>query len=266
MAKDDVIELNTTSNQFAINPFTDFFTIEDANYADSLSDLIISDNTQIVVNEKTEFDTELEQLEPIAYGSNGPLYEKKLFEIIDSNFPVFKNRKWYGAAATGKRISDIAFTVDIIDNNTKKKILIVLECKAGNAIRAFDERKEIDDVQRLLVTYPDKNFDGIWYWVVNGNSLPSSNNHGGYRHNDYSMTLLEKLNQIQFTVSEYSRRPTIVTAFSFSAISEYLKYIFIKTQNQTEITPFIVPHFWKWSKKFMNLQYVMIHRELNMGA
>lgn len=262
----DKVILFSKENQLAINPYTEFFNIEDADYVNNIKYIKLEDNSQIVLTETTQFDDSLKNLESIAYGSNGPLYEASLFKIINDNFDMFKNKKWYGAAATGKRISDIAFTVDIYDNTSRKKILVIIECKAGNAIRSFDERKEIDDVEGLLKIYPEKHIDGIWYWVVNGNSLPNYDEHGGYRVNAYSKNLLQKLNDIQFEVSEFSRMPTIITAFSYNAICEYLRYIYINANGKDVITPYIVPHFWRWSKKFMNLQYVMIHKELNIGV
>ena len=42
--------------------------------------------------------------------------------------------------------------------------------------------------------------------------------------------------------------------------------VYVNANGQDVITPYIVPHFWRWSKKFMNLQYVMIHKELNIGV
>ncbi len=262
----DKMILSSKKNQLAINPYTEFFDIEDADYVNNIKYVKLENSSQIVSTKKTEFDDSLKNMEAIAYGSNGPLYEESLFKIINNNFSMFKNKKWYGAATTGKRISDIAFTVDVYDNTSRRKILVIVECKAGNAIKSFDERKEKDDIKGLLKIYPEKNIDGIWYWVINGNSLPNYDEHGGYRINAYSKNLLQKLNDIQFEISEFSRMPTIVTAFSYNAICEYLRYVYVNANGQDVITPYIVPHFWRWSKKFMNLQYVMIHKELNIGV
>lgn len=261
----NTLRLNTRANQLAINPYTDFFTIDDANYAAAVEDITIENDSDIITTEVIPFEHDLENLQEIAYGSDGVLYENALFKIINNNFPIFTNKVHYGAAATGQRVSDIAFIAKIFDKNKEKKILIIIECKAGGAIRNFDERKEIDDVKNLLKKFSETELDGVWYWVVNGNALPSTD-HGGYRDNEYSKNLLQKLNDIQFEVGEFSRMPTIVTAFSFVALRDYLKYLFVKTKDKDIITPFIIPHFWRWSKKFMNLQYVMIHKELNMGV
>ena len=263
---DKQVTINTRLNQLAINPYTDFFTIDDANYVANIEDLTIENDSKIITTETIPFEQDLDDLQNIAYGSDGTLYENALFDIINENFSIFTNKIHYGAEAIGQRVSDIAFTAKIFDKNEEKKILIIIECKAGNAIKSFDERKEIDDVKNLLKKFSDINFDGVWYWVANGNSLPSYEEHGGYRANEYSKNLLQKLNDIQFEVSEFSRMPTIITAFSYTALKDYLKYIFVKTKNKDIITPFIVPHFWRWSKKFMNLQYVMIHKELNIGV
>ena len=117
----DKVILFSKENQLAINPYTEFFNIEDADYVNNIKYIKLEDNSQIVLTETTQFDDSLKNLESIAYGSNGPLYEASLFKIINDNFDMFKNKKWYGAAATGKRISDIAFTVDIYDNTSRKK-------------------------------------------------------------------------------------------------------------------------------------------------
>ena len=152
--------------------------------------------------------------------------------------------------------------------NVTKNIVIIVECKAGRAIRSFDERKEIDDVTNTL-SRTNERIDGVWYWVVDGDSLPSVDEHGGYRSNSLSKSFIEKLNDIQFSVSEYMRVPTIVTAFSFEAIKNYISYLYdkvgVKNNNIISLNKVNVPHFWRWSKKFMNLQYVMVHKELRLG-
>ena len=71
----------------------------------------------------------------------------------------------------------------------------------------------------------------------------------------------------EFDISEESRLPSIVTAFSIDALVTYLAYLYQHTRTfnkEDKITETTVPHFWRWSKKFMNVQYVTIHKQMNL--
>lgn len=249
-------------SQYALNPFTDFMTYEDACYVAD-SKYIQLRNEQIVIDDQI-LKTELEALKQSALSSDGAAYEYSLYAFLSKHIRCFSNLKHYGTSYTGKRVSDIAGTVEIYNNGTKKNILIIMECKAAKAIRAFDERKERDDIINLLKLYKQNNisYDGIWYWVTDSNSLPDSDIHGGYRKNDMSKEFVEKLNSLQFDISEESRLPSIVTAFSIDALIVYLLYLYQHIICGQIITETTVPHFWRWSKKFMNVQYVTIHKKI----
>lgn len=263
------VQLADFVNQYSINPFTEFFEIDDCNYVDGRFNMSFSSEEMIIKRRNEIIENELDVLKPIALGSNGQLYEESLYKLIKSHFPVF-NTIWYGANSTGKRLSDIVIRTKIRDDHGVKNILIIVECKAGNAIRSFDERKEKDDIQNTLQKEKELGtaIDGVWYWVVDSDALPSVDEHGGYRSNAESRSFVEKLNAIQFDVSEIMRVPTIVTVFSFEAIRSYIQYLNDKIGmlGDTAISKVDIPHFWRWSKKFMNLQYVMVHKELRLNA
>lgn len=266
---DSTAELEDFVNQFSINPYTEFFDIDDCNYVQNIRQYLYESDEMIIKSRNSEFENEMNLLKPIALGSDGNLYEKALYTIMKSHLP-FKTI-WYGSNYAAKRLSDIVSRVKIVDENgVKKSILIIIECKAGNAIKSFDERKEIPDIVNTLQKEKDRGtpIDGVWYWVVDSNSLPNSDEHGGYRSNNESKSFAEKLNDIQFSVSELTRAPTIVTAFSFEAIRNYLAYLVDKigSLEDTAISKLDAPHFWRWSKKFMNLQYVMVHKELRLNV
>ncbi len=265
----DNVGLAPLKQQFSINPYTEFFEIDDCNYVDGRFNMTFSSDEMIVRRRNEIIESELDTLKPIALGSNGQLYEESLYKLIKTHFAVF-NTTWYGANSTGKRLSDIVIRTKIRDDHGVKNILIIVECKAGNAIRAFDERKEKDDIQNTLQKEKElgTSIDGVWYWVVDSDALPSVDEHGGYRSNAESRSFVEKLNAIQFDVSEYMRVPTIVTAFSFEAIRTYISYLNDKIGGlgDTAISKVDIPHFWRWSKKFMNLQYVMVHKELRLNV
>lgn len=263
----DIIKLSTFENQFAINPYTDFFDIDDANYVRSIKEVTITDEQFVLEFKNNIINSSLNDLKPIALGSNGEKYEEMLYHLLSTEFNYF-DIEWLGSSAIGKRLSDMVMKVKIFDGYKYKEIAIVIECKAGKAIRAFDERKEIDDVLNTLQR-EKSDIDGVWYWVVNGDSLPQIDEHGGYRSNLLSKNFMQKLHDIHFSVSEYMRVPTIVTAFSFDAFANYLKYLHplletLKSKNISEINNRDIPHFWVWSKKFMSLQYVMVHKELRL--
>lgn len=256
------IYINDLSSQFAINPYTDFFDINDANYVEGLNQLTINKNNLVLRENVNEIKSELESIKPIALGSDGELYEKVFYSLLKDNFKFF-NVQWLGANSVGKRLSDIIIKLKINDGLKVNEIAIIIECKAGKSIKSFDERKEIDDILNTFKKEGSK-VDGIWYWIVNGDSIPNMNSHGGYRVNDYSKSFIEKLSDIQFNLSEYMRVPTIVTAFSYEAIKNYLCYLYELTSefDNEVVNKLDIPHFWRWSKKFMNLQYVMIHKEM----
>ena len=261
---ENTLHICNVSCQISINPYSDFFDIEDGNYISDLSEMYLLDTNEHLIIKDTTFENAVENIREFALGSKGQEYEEKLYSLISDNFPDF-TVKWYGANATGQRLSDIAILTKIFNGTDYQNIVIIIECKAGNAIKSYDERKEIDDViNTLMKLSKSERIDGVWYWIVNGNSLPSVDSHGGYRTNALSKNLLEKLNDIHFSISETMRVPTIITGFSFDAIKSYLCYLHEKISNTQSINRVTVPHFWRWSKKFMNMQYVMVHKELRM--
>ena len=266
-SNEEEVSIANFEKQISINPFTEFFEIDDCNYVEGGLLQTFSSGEIVVKRKNVAMEHDLDSLKSIALGSNGTLYEESMFKLIQTHLPIF-NTVWYGANSVGKRLSDIVVRTKIRDDHGTKNILIIIECKAGNAIRSFDERKEKDDIQNTLIREKQLGtpIDGVWYWVVDSNSLPNVDSHGGYRSNQESRSFVEKLNAIQFDVSEYMRVPTIVTAFSYEAIRTYMAYLNEKIGNlsSTPISKVDVPHFWRWSKQFMNLQYVMVHKELRL--
>jgi hypothetical protein len=265
--QNNIIQLNSIENQYFINPYSDFMSIDDAEYVDSFNEIILNETSQSIIVEYDVLAQEILELKNAALSSNGADYEQKLFGFIDNRLSIFTNKNWYGTATTGQRLSDIACIANVYTNSETRKILIIIECKASNAIRSFDERKERDDIINTLKKYKDENFDGVWYWIADSRALPDFDIHGGYRNSSNNYSLIEKLNILQFDISEETRRPSIVTAFSIDALIVYLKYLYQNTKNLTstdKITESTVPHFWRWSKKFMNVQYITIHKDLTL--
>lgn len=258
------IFIHPVNKQFAINPYTDFYTCSDSNFVNNIDFTRTNLEGIRVENTYQEFDNDISLIEPIAKGSNGAKYEEAIYNLLQKHFPVF-NAKWYGQSSAGQRLSDIYITTNILDDeNQPQKIAIIIECKAGNAIRAIDERKEADDIKRTLSKNNGDKVSGVWYWIVDSDSLPSVNSHGGYRSNDNSYSFIEKLNYLQYTILANKRVPSLVTAFSFDAIKGYLTYLYAQLNENgpiEEINRINAPHFWVWSKKFMHLQYVQVYKE-----
>lgn len=259
-------ELNTYEHQISINPYTEFFDIKDCDYVANIGEIRLYDGSFVANEEDVIFKQKIENIRQYALGSDGTAYENNLYLLLRDYFELF-NVNWYGANSIGQRLSDITLMAKIQNEDRIQNIVIIIECKAGNAIKAYDERKEKADVINTLTKLKqnENQIDGVWYWVVNGDSLPSIDSHGGYRRNEYSKSFVEKLNEIQFSVSEMMRVPTIVTGFSFDSIKNYLCYLHSKTGGNDIINQIDVPHFWKWSRKFFNLQYVTVHKDLRLS-
>jgi len=260
------IKVSGIENQYAINPYSEFFTIREAEYVDGNVAMKLHNSTeqlQQVVD--SSLCNDLETLKAAALSSDGTLYEKTLYGFLKNHLNVFTTLNWYGQATTGQRLSDLAGIIPIYENGEERKILIVMECKAGNAIASFNERKEREDIVNTMKKFNDTSYDGIWYWVADSNALPEYSEHGGYRSNELSKSLPDKLNILQYEMTMQSRRPSLVTAFSIDALVTYLNYLSNATkgiQPGDNITESKVSHFWNWSKKFYNCQYVTIHKKL----
>ena len=261
------VKVSSFDKQYALNPYTDFMSYSDARYVAEHNEMRLKDE-RIVIRDNS-LQSEFETLRSSALGSNGTAYEENLYSFLCKNIHIFQpdTLHHFGAASTGKRLSDIAGIVPIYNNGSKKHILVIMECKAGNAIRSFDERKERDDIINTIKLY--EKYDGVWYWVVDSDSIPDTDVHGGYRNNQLSKSFGEKLNDLQYEISEETRLPAIATAFSIDALTVYLSYLhqntkMIDIKNGDSISETLVPHFWRWSKKFMNLQYVTIHKNMTL--
>lgn len=266
---DKKIVLNTFFEQFSINPYTDFSTIDEANYVEGINNMELSAGQLEVKTKDTKIEDEIESIRSTALNDNkvaktGAKYEELIYNFIKKNYRLF-DVQWYGGNTTGQRLSDIVIRTKVNDNNKIRNIVIVIECKAGRAIKAFDERKEIDDISNTL--QKEKDVDGVWYWILDGNSLPSVDEHGGYRENALSKSFGAKLLAIQFAINQTIGKPTLITAFSFDAIKIYLTYLHERVNCITidNINKVNVPHFWSWSKKFMNMQFIHVYDKLTLG-
>ncbi|AIR82026.1 hypothetical protein DP17_1373 [Staphylococcus epidermidis] len=189
----------------------------------------------------------------IAKSSDGTAYEEFIHEQLIKAFKSFKVEK-LGSHHTGQRVSDSIVSCTTYHHKMKSNIKIIIECKAGKAIKSFDERKEIDNINNTLKLYDINDYDGVWYIITDSNQIPSQK-HGGYRNNNASYSFEEKLLEIQFDIQMATGKPTIVTAFSYEMFMKFLSEV-----NDIDgiITSHSAKHFWVWSKRFVNKSYISV--------
>ncbi len=191
----------------------------------------------------------------ISLGSDGIAYEEFLYNCLKNKFGE-RNVKWYGSHTSGQRVSDIVCDVTIKDvDGIDSQLKIIVESKAGASIRAFDERKEIDDIVRTLGIENATESSGIWYMVVDSDKLPSVNEHGGFRRSSNQKSFKDKLIQIHTSILSQIWKPTLVTAFSYE---EFMRFLHQIDYSNKCITRVLVPDFWVWSDNFIQDSYVSI--------
>ena len=191
----------------------------------------------------------------ISEGSNGTDYEKFLWNLLKNKFGK-QNVVWYGSQTTGQRLSDITCDVKILDiNGTPATIKLIIESKAGAAIKAFDERKEIVDIENTIKLCNIKKYDGIWYIIVDSNKIPSANGHGGFRASANQKSFKNKLLTIHSTLLSQLWKPTLVTAFSYN---KFMKFLYQIDYERNCVCRMQTPDFWTWSDSFIRDSYVTI--------
>lgn len=189
----------------------------------------------------------------ISIASDGTAYEEFIYEQVCKAFTNFEVRK-LGSHYTGQRVSDIEIDCQVYYQNVISNIKIIIECKAGKAIKSLDERKEKDNIDNTLKSTNINSYDGVWYILVANDNIPKKQ-HGGYRSNNNSLSFEEKLLALQFHTQMSVGKPSIVTAFSFEMFMNFLSEI---KDNNGIITNQTTKDFWVWSKRFVNMSYVSI--------
>jgi len=247
------IILNSIEHQYAINSSTDFSDIYDSNFVEGVP--IRPHQQEVVrVEQSTALDEIIRKLTEASLNSDGEAYETELYEAISSLIGREYTFQLGNVGSRAQRLSDVAWKVPILFDDERKKLLVVFESKAGNAINAFDERKEKDDLKRTIGQFSSEIPDiaGIWYIVVDGARLPE-NRHGGFRGGQ-SLSFEEKLHSIQSSVLSVVNKPVLVSAMNIYSFTEYYKYLYqITRQFGNTFTSFndtIVQNFWIWGNLF----------------
>lgn len=254
--KGDAIALRDLDYQYAINSSADFSDIYDSNFVEGVP---IKPHAQEVirVEESPFLKGMVDRLKQAALASDGEKYEEELHEAIKNLIDSQDKKYTYQLGAHGaraQRVSDTVWKVPIIFDDELKKLLVVFESKAGNAINSFDERKEKDDLKRTIGQFADELTDiaGIWYIIVDGRRIPEGG-HGGFRGGQ-TLSFEEKLQDIQYSVLSVVNKPVLVSAMNVYSFIEYYKYLFqITRQFGTTFTAFndtVIQNFWIWGSLF----------------
>lgn len=252
--KEDLKELgliDDTKPLCDFNPDTDLMSRE-------LVELFFNEPVSIPenqVSERVEVTTEYREGKEISSSSDGSAYEKFLYHMLKNKFGE-KSVKWYGSHTTAQRLSDIVCDVTVKDiDGTDNSIKIIVEAKAGAAISAFDERKEIDDIANTLGQENTDKCNGIWYIVVDSDKIPLVNQHGGFRRGANQKSFKDKLIFIHQSILSQMWKPTLVTAFSYD---EFMKFLYKINYEKGFVTRMRTPNFWMWSKNFIQDSYVSV--------
>ena len=252
ITENDIL-LNGLENQFSINSSVDFSDIYDSSFVEGAP---IKPKTQTIikVEKSTLLDEIISNLTKAALGSDGEKYENELYNALTHLIGKEYVFQMGNVGTRAQRLSDTVWKVPIIFDDQEKKLLIVFEAKAGNAISSFDERKEKDDLKRTIAHFSDELIDvaGIWYVVVDSRQLPT-NAHGGSRGGQ-SLSFEEKLHDIQNSILMTVNKPVIVSAMNIYSFTEYYKYLFQITREFgntfTAFNDVVVQNFWIWGSLF----------------
>lgn len=251
--RENVIVLRNLDYQYSINSSADFSDIYDSNFVEGVP---IRPHAQEVirVEKSTLLDDIVDKLTQAALGSDGDKYENELYDAIKNLIGKKYVHQLGSIGARAQRLSDMVWKVPIIFDDEEKKLLVIFEAKAGNAINGFDERKEKDDLKRTIHYFAEELTDisGIWYVIVDGRRIPESR-HGGFRGGQ-NLSFEEKIQDIQNTVLSIVNKPVLVSAMNIYSFVEYYKYLFQITRKFGIIfnafNDAVVQNFWIWGSLF----------------
>lgn len=258
------IELNPLSHQYAVNPTTDFAGLSEVEFVTTgVGSVHPGHKVSAVVTPPKKL---IEEIRARALASDGDAYE----DIIADSLEELKVGKVVrlGHKMRAKRVTDTVWEVPVIDSITSsdKKLLVLIDAKAGGAIKALDERALIDDLKRTLEMYRARMEEvlGVWVWVVDSDSLPTEGGHGGPRPGVKSF--MEKLHDVM-QLMMYVSRPMIVSALNVYCYLEYYSYLYnILPKIKGPLNEVMSVQFWTWGTLFKPVKdYVFVlndHNEL----
>jgi len=218
-----VIYLNDFPHQYAVTPFVDFASLKEARFVLSGSIPLKIRKLEKLVLPPEEI---LNKLEKYALSDDGSKYEEVIEKAL-KQLPGIAKR--LGQARGFARLSDVVWLVDVPIDGEFKKVLVIIEVKAGKAIKSFKETKEIDDIKNTILEFRQifPELYGIWILIVDSNQVPSIERHGGYRGaGRYQLSFRDKLLRIHQSILTSFGKPVLVTAFDVYSFIEYYKYLY----------------------------------------
>ena len=256
----DIILLNDFSHQYAVSPYADFASLEEANfvYLKQISERITSKlekGTLIMPPEST-----LKALHDAAIASNGDNYEEEIKKAI-SLIGIGEVRR-FGQNTRFQRVSDVVWKLEYEINGEIKPLLIIIEAKSGNAIYEFKEGKESEDMINTLVTFYKNDFaslEGIWIMILDSDKIPDSKGHGGFRGDEVlSKSFMQKMLIIHKNLLSAFGKPILVTAFAIKPFLEYYTYLYsvIKQNNLKNINALVEEFYMKGTLFFDEYRYI----------
>ena len=256
----DIILLNDFSHQYAVSPYADFASLEEANfvYLKQISERITSKlekGTLIMPPEST-----LKALHDAAIASKGDNYEEEIKKAI-SLIGIGEVRR-FGQNTRFQRVSDVVWKLEYEINGEIKPLLIIIEAKSGNAIYEFKEGKESEDMINTLVTFYKNDFaslEGIWIMILDSDKIPDSKGHGGFRGDEVlSKSFMQKMLIIHKNLLSAFGKPILVTAFAIKPFLEYYTYLYsvIKQNNLKNINALVEEFYMKGTLFFDEYRYI----------
>ena len=254
------ILLNPLTYQYSITSSTDFASDAEAAFIEKGVTSIIIKAPPIVVTRPPE--DMLDQIKVAAVGPAGFAFEDVLGDALDA-LKIGKVVR-LGHVHAGQRYTDLVWEVPIIDSITRseRQLLVIVEAKAGDAIRQFDERVAIDDIINTLKERYSRvlpKIAGLWIWVIDGMSLPGAvGTHGGARPG--AKTFLEKMQEM-LQLMAYTGRLVVVTALNVDSFIEYYSYLYgAISQAELPLTEVNMQNFWIWGGAFRPINgYVFVY-------
>ncbi len=255
----DLIELNNFESQYAVSPYVDFSSIEEAEFVYGKE--IIKESKRLEI-ERLEMPPQeiIDELLKTSGESDGTAYEdavEKALKLLSLGMV-----KRYGQRSAFKRLSDIVWKLEYESDGEIKTLLIVIETKAGNAIYSFREDKESDDMINTLLMYKKEftNLHGIWIIVLDSDKIPESA-HGGFRGDGKTQkSFMDKLMSIHQKVLVSFGKPVLVTAFAVKPFIEYYKYLYslIKLHKLENVNAIIEEFYMKGKIFFDDYRYIKV--------
>ena len=259
LVKNDIIELNTFDYQYAVSPYVDFSSIEEAEFVYGRGTIKKTRKLEIGKLEMPPEDI-INELLKTSSESDGEAYEDSVEKALKLLGLGEVNRM--GQKSRFSRVSDILWKLEYESGGEIKTLLIVIEAKAGNAIYSFREDKESEDMINTLLIHKKEftNLHGIWVIVLDSDKIPDSK-HGGFRGDGkIQKSFLDKLMFIHQKILASFGKPVLVTAFAIKPFIEYYKYLYslIKLHQLENINSFVEEFYMKGKVFFDDYRYIKV--------